>query len=542
MYNPAQIKAEFKANVEKKLKEKMIANTNIIKNQNASPEDEIIPQHNSHHSEKNTTILIYDFPCNDDGSSCDTFNIVLPIWGRKYWLIWGPGVDDREFINNHTTYGNFPHINNLSGGRRYTIKIYGKVERFGFRVEDVEPFDNGCQGIEYLVEVVKIGPSKLTYAFLGASNLVKVPKKLPCDVKDLSGMFAGCTSFNYPINCWDVSDVRHMYVMFFNAAKFNQPLDKWDTHKVLTMIGMFAGAMEFNQPLNSWDVSAVTSMSGMFNTAVKFNQPLDKWNTHSVADMSFMFTGATSFNQPLFGTNIEDIFIVGNVLSSVTNMSNMFCFAISFNQPLDLWLGGYNKLDTILPLVIPPIDVSGMFAFAKNFNQPIQNWDTSYVSNMYGMFFDATSFNQPINNWNVSNVTDMRYMFSFASSFNQSLHLWNIRNISQGSNLGAKNMLDYCGMSQYNWQTTLIGWWSSCKATPPRQPVVGAYGLLYNKYYNWQVYGNVDGNANSGNGNLDTTAVWEEAGNANNQYKSLVRRAVEYFTNITGHMEINYDT
>jgi surface protein len=527
MSNKVHTKEEFKTKMETLLKEKMIANANI-KQQNKIQKQGINPQHDhhSHHchsSEKNTTILIYDLPCNDD-DSCDTYDIQLPVWGYDYLISWGSGVDDKFFINYTTDDNNFPVITNLEGGRRYRIKIYGKVTQFGLDASDVYVENERCQNIEYLTEVEKIGPSILTYAFLGASSLVKVPKKLPCDVDDLTGMFAYCSSFNYPINCWDVSEVKYMDYMFRNATEFNQPLDKWNTSEVESMIGMFGFTSNFNQPLNSWDVSSVTDMSFMFFGAIAFNQPLDKWNVSSVTYMIAMFAFATSFNQPLFGTNVEYVFQGYNV-ENVSDMIGMFGFAINFNQPLDLWDVG-NVENMVL-----------MFAFAKNFNQPLQNWDTDNVNYMDAMFLDATSFNQPLNSWDVSDVSSMSSMFERAISFNQSLHLWDIRNIGSDGD----SMLDYCGMSQYNWQTTLIGWYNRCYPGTI-QPTVGAIGLLYNMYYNWQVYGNVDGLANTGDGNIDTTATWDEAGQSPTPIKSLVRIAVEYFTNISGHQEINYDT
>ena len=62
---------------------------------------------------------------------------------------------------------------------------------------------------------------------------------------------------------------------------------------------MFIGATSFNQPLNNWDVSNVTDMGGMFMYASSFNQPLNKWNVSKVKNMNYMFADATSFNQPL---------------------------------------------------------------------------------------------------------------------------------------------------------------------------------------------------------------------------------------------------
>ncbi len=42
--------------------------------------------------------------------------------------------------------------------------------------------------------------------------------------------------------------------------------------------GGLNGASSFNQPLNKWNVSNVTDMWSMFNDARAFNQPLNNWN------------------------------------------------------------------------------------------------------------------------------------------------------------------------------------------------------------------------------------------------------------------------
>ncbi len=43
------------------------------------------------------------------------------------------------------------------------------------------------------------------------------------------------------------------------------------------MPSMFAGASSFNQPLNNWNVSKVMYMGSMFQNAISFNQPLNNW-------------------------------------------------------------------------------------------------------------------------------------------------------------------------------------------------------------------------------------------------------------------------
>ena len=43
--------------------------------------------------------------------------------------------------------------------------------------------------------------------------------------------------------------------MFYDATSFNQPLNKWNVSNVTDMYSMFAVAKSFNQPLNNWNVS-----------------------------------------------------------------------------------------------------------------------------------------------------------------------------------------------------------------------------------------------------------------------------------------------
>ena len=51
------------------------------------------------------------------------------------------------------------------------------------------------------------------------------------------------------------------------------------------MANMFNRATSFNQPLNKWNVSNVTNMACMFYGASSFNQPLNKWNVSNVTDL-----------------------------------------------------------------------------------------------------------------------------------------------------------------------------------------------------------------------------------------------------------------
>jgi surface protein len=142
--------------------------------------------------------------------------------------------------------------------------------------------------------------------------------------------FSDATSFNQPLNNWDVSNVQNMGYMFSSASSFNQPLNNWDVSKVTTMAYMFWDASSFNQPINSWDVSKVTTMAYMFWDASSFNQSLNSWNVSKVTTMAYMFWNAFSFNQPLDKWNV----------SSIKNMDFMFWDAIKFNQLIGDWIVG----------------------------------------------------------------------------------------------------------------------------------------------------------------------------------------------------------
>ena len=60
--------------------------------------------------------------------------------------------------------------------------------------------------------------------------------------------------------------MTNMTSMFESATSFNQPLNDWDVSNVWDMGWMFREATSFNQPLNDWDVSNVTNMYGMFQS------------------------------------------------------------------------------------------------------------------------------------------------------------------------------------------------------------------------------------------------------------------------------------
>ena len=131
-------------------------------------------------------------------------------------------------------------------------------------------------------------------------------------IKDFSYVFANNISFNEPIQSWDTSKAMNMSCMFYKARLFNQDISGWDVSNVVTMRGMFMKAASFNQDLWSWNTAKVTSMMGMFGDAMSFSRSrtLLSWNVSNVSTFLYMFEGAESFNAmvlPWFVSEMLDL-------------------------------------------------------------------------------------------------------------------------------------------------------------------------------------------------------------------------------------------
>ena len=79
---------------------------------------------------------------------------------------------------------------------------------------------------------------------------------------------------------------------------------------VTDMESMFDNASSFNQPLDNWDVSKVFIMANMFKDAERFSQSLCKWfyvSYKTIPDVEDMFLRSSCANKsdPNFGSNIS---------------------------------------------------------------------------------------------------------------------------------------------------------------------------------------------------------------------------------------------
>jgi surface protein len=91
-----------------------------------------------------------------------------------------------------------------------------------------------------------------------------------------------------------------MNAIFFGATSFNQPLNSWDVSNLTNMGSMFYLATSFNQPLDNWDVSNVTDMESMFNSASSFNQDISRWCVQQIPVEPFEFALNSALQEDFF--------------------------------------------------------------------------------------------------------------------------------------------------------------------------------------------------------------------------------------------------
>jgi surface protein len=213
--------------------------------------------------------------------------------------------------------------------------------------------------------------------------------------------------YGHPMEEWCVSsivDFSNLFSAFRNSdtSTFNEPLNGWDMSSAETLENMFAGAESFDQPLFDWDTSNVSTMTRAFSGAESFNSDIRAWDTSNVLDMQAMFAGAISFNGNIASWDIRN----------VENLSFMFAEATSFAGDLSQWE----------PL--SAISMVQMFLGASSFNSDISRWDVSAVELFSSMFNEAISFNQDISGFDLSSATNLDRMMFMAESFSQDVCNW----------------------------------------------------------------------------------------------------------------------
>ncbi|MEW7289147.1 BspA family leucine-rich repeat surface protein [Aquimarina sp. 2304DJ70-9] len=212
-------------------------------------------------------------------------------------------------------------------------------------------------------------------------------------------------------------------------------VEQWGSQQWTTMRSAFQGC--YNLKLNANDtpdLSQVTRTSSMFRDCTNLEDlkdTMNSWDMTNLESISFMFKGCTIFDENIGGW----------AFNNLTDAFNAFEAAAAFNQDISNW--DVSKVD----------EFDAMFKDATSFNQPIGNWTLGTVDYIDRMFQGATAFNQDLSNWDFSNVYEAGNMFDGAASFNQDLSAWDISKVE-----ALNNFFTGSGMSQENYDNTLIGW------------------------------------------------------------------------------------
>ena len=313
-------------------------------------------------------------------------------------------------------------------------------------------------------------------------------------VTDMTGMFsnAGLSTQNYDqtLSGWFLSDLRPSDVTFDAgnskyclAGDIKEQLTNtygWqitdggsdcDENDVFVMTWDLSTERSFNMPtsgdgydytvhLSTGDIYHITSDGfgigrsenlGMLTVRIYGDFPrfdfdkrlvdkeklatIEHWGSLQLLEADGAFDGCT--NLVLNADDVPDL----SQLSSTAAMFRGCTSLVDSKDTMKDW-----DLSTIQ-------NTSSMFENCTAFNEPIGNWAMDSVEDMEGMFQLAIAFNQDISNWDVSNVTNFEDLFLGATDFNQSLANWDI---SAANDMD--DMLVNSGMTQENYDATLIGW------------------------------------------------------------------------------------
>lgn len=327
----------------------------------------------------------------------------MQYWGGALAVDWGDG-GTREFSNSAVS-ASVSHTYASPG--IYEVSVYsrgGGPEMFTFKT------DAGTQ--DKITALLNWGANLrmtyTTYLFEDCVNLTSVPATLPdtdlVTVTDLTGLFAGCTSFNdQNVTLWDMSNVEYTPSMFAGASSFAASVGSWGASAgFIDTSSMFNGCTSFDEDISTWDTSGMIFSNDMLKGCTSFNQSLSAWDTSALVEADGMFEGCTSFNSG-----------VAWDVSSLQYARRMFKDATVFNQDISAW-----DMSSVY-------DMESMFENADAFNIDISGWTTTNVTCVDKMFKNAASFNQDLNDWCMTNVTSTPTEFrENASSYIAKIPLW----------------------------------------------------------------------------------------------------------------------
>ena len=364
--------------------------------------------------------------------------------------------------------------------------------------------------------------SNLDRMFQGATSFNQpLDEWITTSFSNLRGMFDGASSFDQSLGDWKLSGIswpnaleRLLDGTALSIANYDHTLTSWSQQQSIP-IGETVGAAgllycageaarnALSSAPNNWnfvddikgcptdafittwqtteageEITIKTNANYTYNFAIDWDDDGIVDTTSLTSDITHSYLTAGKHKVAIFGTFPH---FRSNATTSVPDLqlvdinqwgsAQWESFENSFFGCSNL---KYSASD--MPDLSQVSDMSYAFSNCSQFNGDITDWDVSNVTNMSSLFKNAILFNQDLSNWDVFNVEAMNSMFYQATAFDQSLGDWEIRLVEE-----MDDMLSECGMSEANYDTTLIGWedFGSGQGTLIQGVNFGASGLHY---------------------------------------------------------------
>ena len=352
----------------------------------------------------------------------------------------------------------YPHV---------TVYVYGKFTTFGG--------NSNSPHTQFLVRVDSWGTnntilSNLSYAFVGAGDLMTVPNTLPSTVTNVEGMFKNAYATSPPLygvpteySSWNMANVTDLNFMFDS--------DYFDTSPMSSTMSPpdISSSTIFGQT-----ITIATKKSMVYNFTIRKEDTLNYDSTRTwsqspfyIDPMELVISGSSGFLGPL---ELPISGIVGNITvvwveagtGGVTNTIQasyvdlelvsfpsgpsipsaeftvrIFGYFTNFSVDIEPatstvgWPGSQALLNMSAFGKNPNLtSLKGAFAFCNSMDAAPPSILPTSVTNLSYLCFKAIS-EVGIPAWNTTNVTDMAYAFAGSTINNSNAALWNISGITK---------------------------------------------------------------------------------------------------------------
>ena len=150
----------------------------------------------------------------------------------------------------------------------------------------------------------------------------------------MTDMFYEATSFNQPLNNWNVSNVTYMSYMFYYASAFNQDISSWDISNVTNMESIFDDSnlsrINYDKILNSWDSLPSLQSNVTFGADGIYYCNSESARNDLISTYGWTITDAGKDCTPITESGNIKVYLSPDTVNSETIMT------IEYTLPIDL--------------------------------------------------------------------------------------------------------------------------------------------------------------------------------------------------------------